>query len=377
MSDGAVRTILLIDDPGYAGLLREGFNASGILNVALTQVSRLSDAERHLSAHSVDLILFDPGAVEAQGFAAIRRFRALAPRVPVVVLTVRDDGALVVEQALREGAQGYYVKDQITMRGLLRSLSFAIERKRLDDLKDEYIATVSHELRAPLTSIAGSLGLLIGHWGGHLPDAAARLVAIAQTSSQRLVRLVDDILDIERIESARGLALTSIDIDRVLQQAIDGSRGLAERYGVRMVLDIGPLRGDVNADPDRLVQVVINLLANAIKASPTDADVVVVAQMHEGLVRICVRDHGAGVPAGFRPYIFERFAQGPACSRQGGSGLGLSIVKTIVERMGGGVGFHDAPGSGTVFYVDLPVLDDPGRGPASGREHNLRLGHRA
>jgi signal transduction histidine kinase len=371
MTEETVRKILLIDEPGYAEFLRDSFGRCRFDNVELIHVNGMGDAERHLSAQSVDLVLFDPGLPGTDGFSAIPRLRGFVPRSPVVVLTDIDDAA-VVDQALRAGAQDYHVKGQIQKRALLRSLIFAIERKRLDCLKDQYIATVSHELRAPLTSIAGSLGLLMGHWGDHLPDAAARLVSIAQTSSQRLVRLIGDILDIERIETAHdGLVLNSIDIGRALQLAIDGSQGLAERNRTRFRLDIGSLRGKLTADPDRLVQVVINLLSNAIKASPESAEVVVTAGMKGSFVRISVRDHGSGVPADFRPYIFRRFARAPAtCSRPEGSGLGLSIVKTIVERMGGRVGFDDAPDSGSIFYIDLPALDECDGLAASGRAHH-------
>jgi signal transduction histidine kinase len=358
MSVEAIKSILLVDDnPADVRLLRECFSAFGTYDIGLTHVRLMGDAERHLSKNSVDLILLDLRVADADGLAAIRRARVVAPRVPVVVLTDLDDDRLA-EQALQEGAQDYHVKGQIKMPALLRALNYAIERKRRESLKDEYIATVSHELRAPLTSMAGSLGLLLEHWGGHLPDAAARLVAIAQTSSQRLIRLVDDILDIERVETTSDAGTARcIEIGQLLEQAIDGSRGLAERYGVRVRLDIALLRGEVKADPDRLVQVLINLLSNAIKVSPRDGEVVVAAEMNERCVRISVRDQGAGIPADLRPHIFERFAQGHGTyPRQRGSGLGLSIVKTIVGRLGGAVWFDDATGGGTIFYVDLPAL---------------------
>lgn len=367
MSDEAIKSILLVDDnPGEAPLLRESFGAFGTHNVQLTHVRRMRDAELYLSTHAVDLVLLDLGVADARGLDAIRRTRAAAPRIPVVVLTDIDDESLA-QQALREGVQDYHVKGQIQMRGFLRALNYAIERKRRESLKDDYIATVSHELRAPLTSIAGSLGLLLGQWGGHLPDAAARLVAIAQTSSQRLVRLVDDILDIERIENGGDpVALSCGDLRQLLGQAIDDSRGLAERHGTRVRMDVASWRVEFYANPDRLVQVVVNLLSNAIKVSPQDGEVVVTADTNDRFVRISVRDHGSGVPITFRPYIFEKFSQAHTTrARQEGAGLGLSIVKTIVERLGGKVGFYDAPGGGTIFYVDLPAVDLGEHGSAS------------
>jgi PAS domain S-box-containing protein len=230
------------------------------------------------------------------------------------------------------------------------------ERKRLERLKDEFVSTVSHELRTPLTSISGSLGLLIGGAAGKLPDSASRLLAIAQSNSQRLVRLVNDILDIDKMESNRiAFRFQRVEARALVEQAIEANRGFADGYRVRIRLDPASTAGEVHADPDRLAQVVTNLLSNAIKFSPPDGEVVVAIQQHDRLVRISVRDHGPGIPADFRPHMFEKFAQADAtdAGRKGGTGLGLSIVKQIVTRLGGTVDFDEAPGGGTVFHVDL------------------------
>jgi PAS domain S-box-containing protein len=234
------------------------------------------------------------------------------------------------------------------------------ERQRLERLKDEFVSTVSHELRTPLTSISGSLGLLIGGATGKLPDSAERLLAIAQTNSQRLVLLVNDILDIEKMESGQlAFSFKRVEARALVEQAIEGNRGFADGYGIRILLDPASTAGAVHADPDRLSQVVTNLLSNAIKFSPPDAEVVVAVHERDRLVRISVRDHGPGIPPDFRPHMFEKFAQADASNtrRKGGTGLGLSIVKQIVTRLGGTVDFDDAPGGGTVFRVDLASRD--------------------
>jgi PAS domain S-box-containing protein len=251
------------------------------------------------------------------------------------------------------------------------------ERKRLERLKDEFVSTVSHELRTPLTSISGSLGLLIGGASGKLPDPATRLLAIAQTNSQRLVRLVNDILDIEKMESNRvPFNFKRVEARALVEQAIEGNRGYADGYGVRIRLDPTSTAGEVHADPDRLAQVVTNLLSNAIKFSPPDSEVVIGIQQRDDLVRISVRDHGPGISSEFRPHMFEKFAQADATDarRKGGTGLGLSIVKQIVLRLGGTVDFEDAPGGGTVFHVDLASRDqvaereiDPQEKPSAAR----------
>lgn len=258
------------------------------------------------------------------------------------------------------------IGEGLLVLGVIVDLS---ERRHTERLKDEFVSTVSHELRTPLTSISGSLGLLAGQVAGKLPETAARLLAIAYKNSQRLVRLINDILDIEKLESGQVVFnLGRLEVRELVEQAIEANRGFAEGYGVRVRLDAASAGGEVNADPDRLAQVITNLLSNAIKFSPPGEEVLVAVEKDGDVVRMSVRDHGPGIPADFKPHIFEKFAQADATnSRQkGGTGLGLSIVKQIVERLGGDVGFDEAPGGGTIFRVELPAWDH-----AAGREIDL------
>jgi signal transduction histidine kinase len=232
------------------------------------------------------------------------------------------------------------------------------ERLRIEGLKDEFVATVSHELRTPLTSIAGALGLLIGHAGGTLPAPAMRLLTIAHANSQRLGRLVNSILDMEKMESGKVVfVLKRVEVRALVTQAIENNRGFAEEYGVRITLDAASTSGDIRADPDWLMQIVTNLLSNAIKFSPQGEEVVVAIESRGGKILISVRDHGHGVPEEFKPRIFDKFAQADNSDarQQGGTGLGLSIVKQIVERLGGAVSFDDAYGGGAIFRVEIPA----------------------
>ncbi len=230
-----------------------------------------------------------------------------------------------------------------------------------DRLKDEFVATVSHELRTPLTSIAGALGLLAGNAVGKLPDAAARLVTIAHTNSRRLVRLLNDILDFEKLEAGKvDFNFKRVEVLALVKQTIKENQQFAEDHGVRIRLDPTSTPGTVRADPDRLIQVLTNLLSNAVKFSPHAEEVVAAVKMRDKIVHISVRDHGPGIPANFRSRIFEQFARadGTDGRQMGGTGLGLSISRTIVERLDGVIGFEDAPGGGTVLYVDLPNWND-------------------
>jgi signal transduction histidine kinase len=226
-------------------------------------------------------------------------------------------------------------------------------------LKDEFIATVSHELRTPLTAITASLALIGDDLDPHVHRQTKDLLDIAYANSQRLHRLVDDILNIEELEAGKAaLRLQGVAVRPLLEHAIAIERAVAEPDGIALRLGPAEVR-DVYADEDRLAQVIANLLSNAIKFSPRDSEVVLSAEDRGGVVRIAVRDHGCGIPAHFASRVFEKFAQADNSDARakGGTGLGLSIVKEIVQRLGGNVGFADAPGGGTVFFVDLPAFD--------------------
>jgi len=358
-----IKKVLLIEDnPGDARLLREMINEDVTLDVDLACVGFMAEAEKHLATRSVDIILLDLGLPDTQGLAAIRRARIAAPDIPLVVLTGMDDEALAAH-SIQEGAQDYLIKGQIEARGLLRALRYAGERKRLERLKDEFVSTVSHELRTPLTSIAGSLGLLMGKVAaGSLPKSAERLLEIAHTNSVRLVRLVNDILDIEKLESGHVVFdLRKTKVRPLVEQTVESIRGYAESHKVKVRIEAAVAVDDIRADTDRLSQVVINLLSNAIKFSPPGGEVVIAVEKEMGVdaVRITVRDHGPGISADFKSRIFERFAQADATNtrQKGGTGLGLSIAKQIMDRLDGEIGFADAPGGGTVFHVELPIWD--------------------
>ncbi|MDF3809440.1 MULTISPECIES: ATP-binding protein [Rhodopseudomonas] len=264
---------------------------------------------------------------------------------------VRKDGT---EFPVEVGLNPIRAGDELLVLGVIVDIS---QRKHMERLKEEFVSTVSHELRTPLTSISGSLGLLVGQWSDKLPDSAARLLTIAHNNSQRLVRLINDILDVEKIESGRVVFnFVRFSLTTLLEQTIEDNRGFADSYGVRVTLDPESVDADINADPDRFAQVITNLISNAIKFSPPAGQVQLCVTANTETVRVNVRDHGPGVPESFRSRIFEKFAQadGTIAKSKGGTGLGLSIVKQIMERLGGNVGFEDADGGGTVFFVEIP-----------------------
>lgn len=242
------------------------------------------------------------------------------------------------------------------------------ERKRVERLKNEFVSTVSHELRTPLTSIAGSLGLLSGGAAGPLGDRAKHLITIAHSNSLRLVRLINDILDIEKIEAGRmTFELKSLVLADVVGQAISGLKSYADEFGVTVDFPGAAQELMVYGDEDRLTQVVTNLLSNAIKFSPQGGDVAVTVAPDGEAVAILVKDRGPGIPESFRGRMFSKFAQadGSDSRRKGGTGLGLAIVREIVERHAGAITYRTAMGEGTEFEVRLPrhIVRDRARIP--------------
>lgn len=235
-------------------------------------------------------------------------------------------------------------------------------RKRMDKLKREFISTVSHELRTPLTSIRGALSLAVSGKLGELPTKVEQLLDIARNNAERLGRLVNDILDIDKLEFGQlQLQLQCLPIYKLLEQALEHNQGYASRYGISLQL-VSPLAQPeqycVEADSDRLLQVMSNLLSNAIKFSHGHGEEVRVELTIEGnSARVAVQDQGAGIPEEFRARIFQKFAQadGSNTRHHEGTGLGLSICKIIIERLGGTIGFHSHEGQGSCFYFTLPL----------------------
>ena len=231
------------------------------------------------------------------------------------------------------------------------------ERQKLDRMKNEFISTVSHELRTPLTSIGGALGLIEGGLAGELPDKAAHLVSVARANCERLVRLINDVLDVEKMESGRmAFHVERLDLGTVVAKAIEANAAAAAVFDVGLAIDEGTPGVAVLADHDRLMQVLTNLISNAAKYSPPGDTVIVSTREAGELARVTVTDRGPGIPTEFHARIFSKFGQADSSDSRakGGTGLGLHICRTIVERMGGTIDFDTEVGAGCRFYFTLP-----------------------
>jgi PAS domain S-box-containing protein len=240
------------------------------------------------------------------------------------------------------------------------------ERRAVERMKEEFVSVVSHELRTPLTSIRGSLGLLAGGAVGTLPPTAERMVRIALDNSDRLTRLINDILDMERIESgAIPMDFAVCDSAELVTTTVTALRPVAEAAGVELVA--GAAAGRVHADADRIVQALTNLVGNAVKFSSRGDQVTVAAEVEKAHVTFRVEDQGRGIPADKLESVFGRFQQVDSSDarEKGGTGLGLAITKTIVERHGGRIWVESELGRGSVFRFTLPAVLDPVPAPGA------------
>lgn len=231
------------------------------------------------------------------------------------------------------------------------------ERRRIDQMKNEFVSTVSHELRTPLTSIRGALGLIVsGAIGGDLPDKIKTMLDIANNNTKRLLLLINDILDLQKIESGNlDFHFSSVEVMPFVKQAIEDNAGYAEEHSVSLNLTEQIESGRIYADKERLIQVMNNLISNAAKFSPEGEQIEISVSRIAGYIRITVTDHGPGIPEVFHSELFERFTQYDSSdTRQaGGTGLGLSISKLIVEKHNGHIDFVSSLGQGTSFYIEF------------------------
>ncbi len=246
------------------------------------------------------------------------------------------------------------------LTGAVTSFRDVSERQAVDEMKRQFISIVSHELRTPLTSIKGSLQLLDAGVMGPVTEPQQELLTMAVSNSDRLARLVDDILDMERLDAGRmPLTPETIDAREIARRAVVGMAGAASAADIVIALADARDAADcsINVDPHRMLQVLTNLLGNAVKFSEDKGGVDVAVSRDGERVRIAVRDHGRGIPAADMAKVFERFRQVEAgdARRQGGTGLGLAIAREIVVRSGGSIEVESALGVGSTFTVVLPA----------------------
>jgi signal transduction histidine kinase/CheY-like chemotaxis protein len=293
------------------------------------------------------------------GFSEMQQTARISPLMDdagcvIGTLTVIED---VTERVAREAE----LQAQVDARtqALAREKAAREEAERANHLKDEFLATVSHELRTPLTAILGWSNMLLA--GGLSGEAHNRALEIIHRNAQSQNQLISDLLDVSRIISGKlRLDLRTVELPAIIESAVETTRPAAEAKGVRLTTVLNPRAGPINGDADRLQQVVWNLLTNALKFTPEGGEIVVRLESVGSQVEITVQDSGIGIHPEFLPHIFDRFRQAdPGTNRiHGGMGLGLSIVRQLVELHGGTVRAEsEGEGKGATFIVRLPFVN--------------------
>ena len=234
------------------------------------------------------------------------------------------------------------------------------EQKRVERMKTQFVSTVSHELRTPLTAIRGGLGLMVGGVTGALPPAAAKLGQIALNNAERLSRLINDLLDMQKIEAnMMDFNFQLLPLPALMADVLESHQAFAQKLGVSLLQLNEVPKFALRVDADRFAQVMANLVSNACKYSPKGESVTLsVIQVGQNRIKIEVADCGPGIPANFSERIFQKFSQADASDTRAkeGTGLGLAIAKEMVEKMDGHIGFQANPKGGTVFFVEFPVF---------------------
>jgi PAS domain S-box-containing protein len=352
-----------------------------------TQLARLTVRERQArrrteaitAAVGDGLVLFDEGGTITAANPAAGALVGTSPDAlvgrPVTGLLAGEVGAAQLARLLRSGGLTSArrrelelvgpgevpVPVEVTVTSLPEERAYVATvrdlsaRRRIERLKDEFVSTVSHELRTPLTSIKGTLGLVLAGVSGELPAEVTSLLDVAHANTDRLIRLVNDILDLERLAAGRiELVYEPTDVGTLVRSAVGNVAGLAsaERIAIRVQSD----DAELEVDADRIVQALTNLLGNAIRYSPNGGEVTVTAEADEGGVTFTVADAGRGIPAADLDRIFDRFGQVDVADERerGGSGLGLPIARGMAERHGGTLTVDSELGVGSRFHLRLP-----------------------
>jgi signal transduction histidine kinase len=369
-----VTTVLLVEDNPADAYLARDMLARRTTPFQVAHAAHLSDALDYLAAHEIAGILLDLSLPDAHGLAALNRVHAVAPRVPIVVMSGNDDEALAVA-AVREGAQDYLVKGRVESDLLARTLRHAIERKRaetqlaealtlqreanaqlarLNKIKSDFVSIVGHEFRTPLTSIQGFSEIIRDE--ELTREEVTEYAADINAEAQRLSRLIDGMLDLDRMESGQlTLRREPVDLNTLITEVAGDMRPSAPLHLLR--LDLGDALPSLSGDRDKLRQVLSNLLSNAVKYSPEGGEITLSSRVKGICVHVRVQDRGVGIPPEALEAIFERYARidSEATRSIQGTGLGLSIVRRIVALHGGAVWAESAPGQGSVFHVTIPL----------------------
>jgi signal transduction histidine kinase len=368
MSEMPIKVLLIEDNPADARLLHEMFGESVKNDAVVTHVESMNEAERYVAIHPTDLIVLDLGLPDAQGLEAVRRTRAAAPHIPLVVLTCSDDQSLAV-QVIQEGAHDFLVKGQIDPRAILRSMHLAVEREshqraltlqkreleRSNADLEQFAYAASHDLQEPLRMVISYTQLLSKRYKGKLDSDADEFIEFAVDGANRMQRLIRDLLAYSHV-GTKGVVLSVVSSENALLEALKNLNEVIEQSGAKVTHDRIPM---ILADETQLIQLFQNLVGNAIKYQNGEIPLVHISARHLGETEwmFSVKDNGLGIDPQYFERIFGMFQRLHGRNEYAGTGIGLAICKKIVERHGGTISVDSHPGQGSTFNFTLTGSD--------------------
>jgi signal transduction histidine kinase len=371
-----LQVLLVEDNAGDARLLREMFSKETAGSFTLTHLTRMSEAEKHLARGGVDIVLLDMGLPDGHGLETLRRARAAAPDVVMIVLTGLEDEVLAAE-AIKEGAQDYLIKGQIENRALPRALRHAMDCHRMQaetdamrahqlQLKDEFLSHVSHELRSPLTSIYSFTTIIADGLAGEPNPQQNEYLQIILRNVRQLQSMIEDLLEVTQAQAGKlRIDLQSVGLDDAIEYAVATLGGAAKEKEIALSYQSSPDLPLAYGDAMRIRQVLTILVDNAVKYTPDGGMVNVqagVCAQDPGFLQVEISDTGCGIKPEAIPRIFEHLYQvsDPAIEtrRAGrrGLGLGLHIAKELVTRQGGEIWVTSEPQQGCHFIFTIPIF---------------------
>ena len=349
------KLLLVEDNPGDARLFREMLREGEGASFEVEWVPRISEALARLAQNQVDLILLDLHLPDGSGMELIQRLRLRYQGVPIVVLTGAFDEATGIE-AMKHGAQDYLLKDSVDRRILLRTIRYAIERHHLQQLKDEFLKMVSHELKTPLSITREGLNQLLEEVRGAVNEEQKKILLLGVKSIDRVTRLIHDLLDLSQIEAGRmGLKKERLNLVQLAQEVASSLQPRAQANGLSLEVRTPPEGLEAAADRDKVTQILTNLVGNAIKFTKAGTVEIGLSDAGDSIVSSVV-DTGPGIAPEDLPKVFGKFQQlgHTPVTGEKGTGLGLAITKALVELHGGTIRVESTVGRGTAFTFILP-----------------------
>jgi signal transduction histidine kinase len=373
MKKNGIKLLLVEDNPDEAGIIKARLENSKNAVFNITAVDSLEAALKHLAGEYVDVIMLDLMLPDSRGRDTFMQVYSRFPDTPIIVLSCVDDEAQALT-LVQEGAQDYLIKGQSEVNMLARVVSYAIERnyvrkaskdalermRELNEIKSQFVAEASHEIRTPLAIVREFVSLVHDETTGKLNEKQRNYLASALRNCDKLTELINHILDLARIEAGKKeLHLTKVDLAAVLTQFRNDFVPLVGSKKQTIHLDIAGTLLMAHCDAASVQDILTNLIGNAHKYTPEGGNIRLACRQEGRFLRVSVTDDGPGIPLEQQERVFEPFirltqAKGPA---SGGAGLGLKIVKSLVEMNGGSIALESVPGKGSTFSFTLPGCD--------------------